>query len=196
MREGAAGGSATITVRYDPTDNTHGDETATLSITHNAANSPLVVNMTGSGTIQFGGAGISAGKPSPGGSETQALVLSNPSGTAIDITSVVSTSPFFASDFVDAGAADIGAGGTLTINVTYTHSSPGRHTGQLLITHNPTIIINLAGGAEAAQSVLGFHDGFVTSKTVLGVPFGAEYFTLLIAGAYGLYILRRYRVRS
>ena len=185
-----SGGSTTITVQYNPTDNTHGDEAGSLTIAHNDANSPTVVSMTGYGAVQIDATAISAGKPTPGGSETFTVTLTNPSGTAIDITSVVSTSPFFLTDWVNV-VNEVGAGGTFAINITYTHSSPGRHTVQLLITHNQRIVVNLAGGAPKTQSVLGFHDGFTTTKTVLGVPFGAEYMTLLLAGIYGLYALRR-----
>ena len=190
-----AGGSTTITVQYDPTEATHGDETANLSITHNAANSPTVVSMTGSGTVQFDAKAVSAGQPAPGGSETFQLTLSCPAGAGpITIQSVVSSSPFFATDLTSG--SNVPDGGSLVVNITYTHSSPGRHTGVLLITHNPTIVINLAGGAERTQSVLGFHDGFTTTKTILGVPFGAEYVTLLLAAVYGVYALRRSNMRQ
>ena len=187
----AAGGSATITVRYDPTEAIHGDESANLTITHNAANSPTMVSMTGAGTVQFDAKAVSAGEPAPGGSRTFQLTLTCPAGAGpITIQNVVSTSPFFSSDWTSA-SNPVPDGGSLVINITYTHSSPGRHTGQLLITHNPTIVVNLAGGAPKTKSVLGFHDGYTTTKTVLGVPFGAEYMTLLLAGIYGVYALRR-----
>ena len=191
-----AGGSSKITVRFTPPVASPGDRTGTLDITHNGASSPTSISLTGSGIFQLSTKAAGFGKPAPGGSETSTITLTNVAGApAIDITSVVSTSPFFTTDWTNV-ANELGAGATtFDIVVTYTHLSPGRHTGQLLISFNPTIVINLAGGAPAAQSILGFHDGFTTTKTVLGVPFGAEYMTLLLAGIYGVYALRR-RIRG
>ena len=57
-----------------------------------------------------------------------------------------------------------------------------------MITHNPTVVLSLTGGKPLNDNSLA---GF--GKTTVGVPFGAEYVTLLLAGAYGVYTLRRRR---
>jgi bacillolysin len=189
-----AGGSRTGTFRYTPDVNTPGDDSGNLTLTHNAANSPTTVAMTGSAAINLSVTGLRFINAF-GTTDTQAFTLTNPSTAVINISSVVSTSSFFGHD---GGPVAIGAGGgTAVINVTYTNKVPGQHTGQLLISHNPTVVLTLIGGSPVSnKDVAAFVDGFTTTKTAIGVPFGTEYLTLLIAGAYGAYVLRRHRNHS
>ena len=182
-----SGGSSPITVRYTPDMGAPGDDSGTLSITHNAADSPKTVAMTGSGTIMLSGTGLNFNpQQTLGTSQTQSITLTNPTGVTINISSVVSTSGYFSHDASPPIA--IGAGTSAVINVSCDLSRLGRHTGQLLITHNPTVVLSLTGGKPINDNSLA---GF--GRTTVSVPFGAEYVTLLLAGAYGVYTLRRRR---
>lgn len=182
-----SGGSSPITVRYTPDMGAPGDDSGTLSITHNAADSPKTVAMTGSGTVIVSGTGLNFNPNLPlGTSETQPITLTNPTGVTINISSVVATSGSFNHDASPPFA--IGAGASAVINVTFNPSTIGLHKGQLLITHNPTVVLSLTGGKPINDNSLA---GF--GRTTVSVPFGAEYVTLLLAGAYGVYTLRRRR---
>lgn len=181
----SSGGSATITVRYTPDLNNPGDDSGNLTITHNAANSPTTLAMTGSGAITLSVSGLNFGDVRLGNAQATTITLTNPSTAVVNVTNVTSSSTYFTHDAVPPFALGAG-GGTANINVTFRQSRLGRFTGQLLITHNPTISITLIGGKPIAGS-------FVANnyKASRGVPFGAEYVSLLLAWLYGAYAIRR-----
>ena len=179
----AIGASQTMTVTFDPDEGNPGTTAGTLTVNHDGAAGSDVVTLTGDGTIPVSASGVNFGNVKSGA--TQSITLDNPAGAAaITITNVVATG-FFSHDWV-AGPA-INGGGSITINVTFTPPARGGFfTGQLQITHNPTIVLNLSGGDPnfiAAEST--------QTKTAVGVPYGSEYVTIFLAAGYGLYILRR-----
>lgn len=185
----AVGASRTITVTFDPDITQPGTTTGSLTVNHDGAAGSDVVSLTGDGAVPVSVAGVNFGRAKAGAS--QSVTLSVPAGAAaINVTSIVA-SGFFAHDALATPFA-VADGAPITFNVIYTPPGPGYYTGVLAITHNPTITINLAGGDPTPQSVTeGFNDGYTTTKTVLGVPYGSEYFTIFLAAAYGLYVLRR-----
>lgn len=187
----AVGASQTFSVTFAPDKTQPGLTTGTLTVNHDGAAGSDVVTLTGEGAVPVSSFGVNFGNVKPGA--TRSITVDNPAGGAIiDITSVVTTG-FFQHDWIDAGPADIATPGSLTINITFAPPEGGGFfTGQLRITHNPTIIINLAGGDPTQPSVTdGFNDGYTTTKTAVGVPYGSEYVTIFLAAAYGLYVLRR-----
>jgi hypothetical protein len=183
------GGSQVINVTFDPDEDHPGTVTGSLTITHDGNSSPDVVSLTGDGAVNLS-TGTAAFQPmSPGGQSTQTITLTNPGTVAINVTSVVSTHTAFTADRF---AFAIAPGGSEDIVVTFSPKSRGVKTGQLLITHNPTIAVNLSGNAGGSLTGT-FESGFTNTKTIVGVPFGGEYWSVLLAGAYGLYALTRRR---
>ncbi|MFC1526996.1 S8 family serine peptidase [Candidatus Latescibacterota bacterium] len=185
------GGSQTINVTFDPDEDHPGTVTGSLTVTHDGSSSPDVVSLTGDGAVNLSVSSVGFGAMDLRQSSSQTLTLTNPATVAINITSIVSTNSAFAADRF---AFAIAPGGSEDVVVTYSARTPGWQYGQLLITHNPTIVLGLSGGTVSGQEAIpGFEDGFTNTKTILGVPFGGEYFSILLAGAYGLYALRRRR---
>ncbi len=187
------GASQTFTVTFDPDEAQPGTTTGTLTINHDGTSGSDVAILTGDGAIPVSASAVSFGNVPAG--TTRSITLDNPAGAAaITITNIV-VSGFFNHDapttpFIIAGGA------SQIINVRFAAPRAGFFTGTLSITHNPTIVLSLSGGNKTQPSVTdGFNDGYTTTKTAVGVPYGSEYVTIFLAAVYGFYFLNR-RKRS
>ena len=137
----AAGANCTINVTFTPT--VVGARAGNLTITDNAAGSPHIVPLTGTGT----GAPAVGLVPANLGFGNQALntlstampvTLTNTGSAALTINSIAASGDF-AETSAGAGAcpitpATLAAGANCTINVTFTPTALGARTGNLTIT--------------------------------------------------------------
>jgi hypothetical protein len=176
----AAGASCTISVTFTPA--TSGSLAATLTFTDNATGSPQSVALTGTGASSGAGAGggstpsltlsstgLSFGsQPVDTSSSAQTVTLSNTGSAALSITSLTITGTN-ASDFAeiaDTCGSSVAAGGTCTVEVTFTPSAASSFTATLSITDN-------ASGSPQSVSLAGTgaHDVILswTASTSSGV---------------------------
>ncbi|HEV2494752.1 MAG TPA: choice-of-anchor D domain-containing protein [Terriglobia bacterium] len=136
----AAGSTCTISVTFTPTAT--GTRTGTLTITDNAGGSPQTVGLTGTG------AGGPAASLSPASltfnsqnigttSSAQPVSLTNTGSAALTITSIGITGTN-AGDFAQTNNCGItvNAGGSCTINATFTPTATGTRSGSVTITDN------------------------------------------------------------
>src|SRR2546422_251431 len=138
----AAGGNCTINVTFTPTAT--GSRSATLTVTDNASNSPQTSGVSGTGTAlpslspspvpDFGGQNVGTT------SAAQAVTLSNPSGTALTITSIgftgTSSGDFGQTNNCPLSPSTLAANATCTINVTFTPTTTGSRNATLTVTDN------------------------------------------------------------
>src|SRR5206468_35234 len=133
----AANATCTINVTFTPT--AIGSRSATLTVTDNASNSPQTAGVSGTGVSlpvlspspvpDFGNQNV--GTPSA----AKAVTLSNPSSTALSITSIAftATNPGdFAQTLHDPlPTSTLAANATCTINVTFTPTATGSRSATL-----------------------------------------------------------------
>src|SRR5205823_4192077 len=138
----AAGASCSIDVTFTPT--AIGTRSAMLTVTDNASNSPQTAGVTGTG------AGLPGLSPSPvpsfgnqsvnTTSAVKAVTLSNPTATALTITSIgfTGTNPgdFGQSNNCPLSPSTLAANGSCTINVTFTPTATGSRSAILTVTDN------------------------------------------------------------
>jgi len=108
-------------------------------VTDNASGSPQSVPLTGTGTVvqlspsslNFGS--IKVGQPS----SPKPITLKNLGTTTLSITSIAVTGTN-SGDFTQTNTcgASVGAGGSCTINVTFTPSATGSRTASVSVTDN------------------------------------------------------------
>src|SRR5205814_1015617 len=147
----AAGASCSIDVTFTPT--AVGTRSATLTVTDNASNSPQTASVTGTG------AGLPGLSPSPvpsfgnqivgTTSAAKAVTLSNPSGTALTITSIgfTGTNPgdFGQTNNCPLSPSTLAANGTCTINVAFTPTTTFSRTATVTVTDNASNSPQTAG---------------------------------------------------
>jgi hypothetical protein len=163
----AAGTSCNISVTFTPAAT--GTLSATLTFTDNATGSPQSVGLTGTGANSGGGTGggstpavtlsstsLSFGnQPVDTTSSAQTVTLTNTGSAALSITSLTITGTN-ASDFTevaDTCGSSVAAGGTCTVEVTFTPSAASSYTATLSITDNAT-----GSPQPVALSGTGTHD--------------------------------------
>ncbi len=129
------GSSCTISVTFSPT--TGGTMTANLSITDNAAGSPQLVSLLGtgvtSGVTLTPGSLTFASQTIGTTSAAQPVTLTNMGTTALTITSITASANFGQTNNCGSSVA---AGAACTINVTFTPTATGTVTGTLSISDN------------------------------------------------------------
>ena len=187
----ATSGSCTINVTFTPTAT--GTLTGTLTITDNSngvAGSTQTVILTGTGVTAAPVAGVSPSSLTFSNqgvgttSASQPVTLSNTGNAALTITNIGTSSNFGETNNCGTSVA---AGGSCTINVTFTPTATGTLTGTLTITDNSngvagsTQSVTLSGTGQdfsfAAAS------GSPTSATV--APGAAVGYALSVAGVGG-----------
>jgi hypothetical protein len=129
--------SCTITVSFAPTQT--GVFNDVVRLYDNAADSPQTVTVTGTGVtpaplISVSPTAMSFGTLTIGSSQTQAVTVSNPSGTALTIYGIQTTSSNFIQT-TDCGST-VAPGASCSINVTFTPSAVQQYSGTLIITSN------------------------------------------------------------
>jgi hypothetical protein len=134
------GKSCTFLVTFNPSQPVA--ETATLSITDNAVNTPQTVSLSGIGAIQpivifpiqlnFGGVTV-------GQSSTLPVTLANAANTKLTIQQITTTSAAFVA--TNNCGASLAPGASCTVNVTFTPTQPGNVSGKLLMGLNGKAVV-------------------------------------------------------
>ncbi|MBT7596381.1 MAG: choice-of-anchor D domain-containing protein, partial [Gemmatimonadetes bacterium] len=159
----AAGANQVVNVTFTPTAT--GALSESLTFTHDAAGSPSVVTMTGTGTapvfsvapnpLAFGN--VNVGTPS-----VLPITVTNTGTGPLTLSSIVSSHL----DFVHDGTPIVlAAGANVVVNVTFTPSSPGGISGSLTFTHD-------AAGSPSAVSMTGTGIGPGIDVTPTSLSFG------------------------
>jgi hypothetical protein len=143
----AAGGTCTINVTFTPT--AAGSRAGTLTFTDNSngvADSTQTVGLSGTGTTPVASLSppLTFSSQIVGTTSTsQAVTLSNATGTAALTIASISITGANAGDFAVASAgttcstsSPVAAGGSCTINVTFTPTATGTRSGTLTVTDN------------------------------------------------------------
>jgi len=128
----APGAKCTISVTFTPS--ILGAETASLTVTDNAANSPQTVALSGSGIspVVLSPTSLSFGNLAQGTTSTaKAVTLTNNLSTALAISSVTTSGDFAQSNTC---GTSVPAKGKCTISVTFMPSIIGGETGTLTVT--------------------------------------------------------------
>jgi hypothetical protein len=167
----AAGASCSISVTFTPSAT--GTRNGTVSVTDNAAGSPQTASLSGTGTVPA--AGLSPGSLTFAGqnmnttSAAQTVTLTN-SGTGPLNISGISASGDFAQ--TNNCGSTLAAGGSCSINVTFTPSASGPRGGTLSVTDNAAgspQTVSLSGtGIVHITVTIGGSDS--TDTTVICVP--------------------------
>ena len=153
----AAGASCKINVTFTPTAS--GNSSGSLAVTDNAPGSPHTVLLSGVGApaplVSLSATSLTfTGQPVGATSAAQPVTLTN-SGTATLTIASISASVNFAQTNTCAGT--VTAGGSCTINVTFTPPAVGAVAGTLTITDNAAgspHVVTLAGtGADFTISI-------------------------------------------
>jgi len=139
----APGDSCAFLVTFSPSQPVA--ETATLTITDNAVNSPQTVSLSGIGAIQsivvfpiqlnFGGVTV-------GQSSTLPVTLANAANTKLTIDQITTSAAVFVANH-NCGAS-LAPGASCTVNVTFTPTQPGNATGKLLMGLNGKPVVSEA----------------------------------------------------
>jgi len=136
----APGATCRVDVTFTP--NSTGTKSATLSIAHNAANSPSTVSLSGSGInaiLSLSSSGISFGSQVINTSSTQVLTISNTGTTNLTVSDALVTETDNA-HFVRTNncKAALAPNATCTISVAFNPTSTGTKSASLSISHNGT----------------------------------------------------------
>jgi Abnormal spindle-like microcephaly-assoc'd, ASPM-SPD-2-Hydin/Beta-propeller repeat len=132
----AAGASCTVSVIFKPLAS--GTRTAAVAITDDAANSPQIASLSGTGGGAVTLSPISLTFPLQVVSTTsqaQPVTLTNGGATALAITSIAATGPF--SETNNCGSS-LAAGANCIINATFKPTTKGAQSGGLAVTDNGT----------------------------------------------------------
>jgi serine protease len=182
----ATGSTCSISVVFKPTG--VGAKSASISIAHNASNSPSVVGVSGVGT-PVPAAAIAA---SPTllvfvdqsvnvASATQRITVSNPGTGPLSITGIA-FSGINASDFERThNCESVAAGSSCVINVSFKSVAVGSKSATLVITHNASsaaIELKMLGIAKGSQPTTLQSDrdalAYIASHPDLIEAFGAD----------------------
>jgi len=144
-----AGGSRSFNVTFSPLAS--GSSSGALSIVSNASNSQATESLSGTGTVPVGQlsiapAPLSFGSVTVGSSATQPMTLSA-TGGSVTISSAASSSPQFALQGISFPLT-IAAGGSMSLNVTFSPQASGSSSGALSIVSN-------ASNSQATESLSG-----------------------------------------
>ncbi|MFT5089551.1 MAG: bacillolysin [Candidatus Latescibacterota bacterium] len=192
----AAGASQIVSITFTTDLTKVGTQTGTLTITHDAPNSPTTIAMTGDAAV-----GVSASAVSFRESGSQTISISNPATAIINLTTISSSDPQFV--LYNGGvpiptgviAVPVAAnGGIYDIDVVFTPKALGIQSATLSITHNPTILIALTGGFESSSAGSEVVQTAPSIRNYVAIPFGGEWIAVLLMCSCGCYALRRNKV--
>jgi len=188
----AAAGSCTISVTFKPTAS--GTRTGTLTITDNsngASGSTQTVSLTGTGTTPASLAGVTPSSLSfaatmvNSSTNSQAVTLSNTGSAALAVAGIAASANFAQTNNCGSSVA---AGGSCTINVTFSPTKGGSLTGTVTITDNSnnttgsTQTVTLSGTGE--DYTLTLASGSSSSASVS--PGQSATYTLAVGSEGGL----------
>lgn len=176
----SVGQSGTIQVQFAPPS--AGAVTGTLTIASDAANSPLTISLTGTGTqpgFTISPASLNFGNVTVGQNSTQAVKLTN-SG---NVNVVVNLATLTGAGFTMSGLslpATLTAGQSLSFNVQFTPTTGGGVTGSIVFTDN-------APGSPQTLSLSA--TGVATNATLIANP-GSFAFGNIVVGSTGSQVIR------
>ncbi|HMD84060.1 MAG TPA: choice-of-anchor D domain-containing protein [Terriglobia bacterium] len=196
----AAGANCTINVTFTPTIT--GAESATLSVSDNAAGSPQTVGLSGTGTapsVSLSTTSLSFGNQSVGTTSAASAVTVTNNGTAsLTFTNITATGDFAvaASGTTCSASTPVAATSNCVINVTFTPTATGSRSGSLMLADNAsgspqTVSLSGTGTGPVASlsSPLSFLPQMVgttsSSQTVTLTNTGNANLTLAALGATG-----------
>jgi trimeric autotransporter adhesin len=159
----AGGGSCTVQINFTPS--AAGAASATLSVAHNAANSPLQVALAGTGTApaapvaQLAPAALSFSQVLNSPSPAQLATLMNTGTTPLVITSIGISGAAAADYALGSGSScvaggSVAAGASCSLSLVFTPSATGARNATLSVAHNDathspsTIALNGTGTAS------------------------------------------------
>ena len=140
---------------------TQGSLTGTISIASNASDSPLAVNLSGTGspagtaTLSASPASLSFGSVTIGGKVTKFITLTNSGTTSLSISNISSSGAGFKFSS-PSFPFTIAAGAHTTISVTFSPTSAISYSGQLAIkstASNATLDVALSGTGTALPAL-------------------------------------------
>ena len=148
----AAGTNCTISVTFTPT--MAGNHLASLVVTSDSLSSPNTVSLGGTGAavalVSLSPSSLSFSSQTVGTpSAVQSITLTNTGGAALNFTSIAATGDFAVTNNCGGG---LGAGGSCSLNVTFTPTVPGARTGSIAIASSAIgspHSINLSGTGSA-----------------------------------------------
>ena len=176
----AGGAVCTINVSYTPT--VLSQETELLSITDNAAGSPHLVTLTGTGVT-----GIAQVQFSPTSlvfqpttlnttSAPQTVTMTNNGETPLTVTNIAATGPFAETNTCPSYPFTMAVGGRCNFSVTFTPTGTGVLKGSLTVTDNVT-----SGSSSIALTGTGNPNFTLSSPTTTqSLPIGTAATTFTI----------------
>ncbi len=149
------GQTTTFTVTFAPTSG--GSASGSVSISSNAPGSPLLINLSGSGTVTqaqmtIGPASVTFNNVNVGGNATQNVTLTNTGTAALNITAASVTGPGYTMSLTAPKTINAGANSVFT--VTFKPPSSGSAAGSISISSNASgspATIPLSGTGMQAQ---------------------------------------------
>lgn len=181
----------TVSVTFTPTAG--GGALGTLTITDNAASSPQLVSLTGTGAaapiVSLTPATLTFANQDLGTtSSPQLITLKNTGGAALTVSSVTATGDFASTNTC---GSSVGAGASCTISVTFAPTASGSRNGAITITDNaadsPQTVI-VAGTGVAAPAVTLSVPSLNFSSQPVGTASAAQTVTLTNSGTANLTI--------
>ena len=194
-----AGGSTAITVTFSPVGGGSAVQNANLTVTSNTGNvagTNTVVPMSGLGILQITPSSLDFGILTLFSSSTLQLTINNTTGALVTINTVGSSNSQFTNQTPLPLAIPDGTTGQLDIS--YFATSDGTAGGQLSISYNPTITVDVTGcggycdSTPSSSGEGGASEGGDSSEDEpFTVPFGGETYLLILVAGYGIYALSR-----
>ena len=153
----AAASTCTVGVTFSPT--TTGAATGALTFTDNAANSPQIVSLTGTGNtpVTLSASTLNFGTVAVGNtSAAKTVTLTNHENVSLNFSSILTSEGFAVAS--NTCGASIVAGAICTVGVTFSPTVTGAATGTLTFTDDATnspqaINLNGAGSSPVTLSV-------------------------------------------
>lgn len=148
------GKSASFNATFTPSS--PGSDSGSISLVSNAPNSPLTINLAGTGavatrTLSASSSSLSFGNVNDGTNVLQNVTVTNTGNSNVTISSVGSTGTGFGVSGVQSGLT-LTPNQTTTLTVSFDPSSPGAVSGSATLTSNATnspLSIGLSGTGEA-----------------------------------------------
>jgi hypothetical protein len=191
----AAGATCTLTVSFSPSAS--GSRSASLTISDDAADSPQALSLTGTGTqpapaVTLSPTSLAFGSQRVGTtSGTQSSTLSNTGTAALTITSIAITGTN-AADFAQTNDCPLSlpAGGSCTIQASFTPSAPGSRTASVQVGDDATgSPHSVALSGTGTQPAVGLTPTSLTfSSQTIGTTSAAQTSTLRNTGTAPLAI--------
>ena len=186
----AANASCTINVVFTPTKT--GSRTASLGVTDNAAGSPQSVPLSGTGTAptvtlspaSLNFSGVLVGKSS----STQSVTVTNSGNASLTVSDIDATGDFSETD--NCTAAQVAAGSSCTITVTFSPTVAWSRGGSIAITDNayndPQQVILLVGMGNSGATASVTPSSLSFGNETLGTSSAAKTITLSNTGSAAL----------